>query len=147
MNSSSAIKALPAGSPEPARRSVGSRVPDPGRLYFKRINELAFGDYFPYAHSTIGDMQDLQNAPLSAVQEFFRQYYPPNNAVLSIAGDFDPDEAMTWVDTYFGGIPAGPPIEQPDLSEPRQEAEKRASPAPTVLTMGRNCTAGVRSIK
>ena len=36
-----------------------------------RINELAFGDYFPYAHSTIGDMQDLRNAPLSAVQEFF----------------------------------------------------------------------------
>jgi zinc protease len=39
-----------------------------------RINELAYGDYFPYAHSTIGDMQDLQNAPLSAVQAFFDQH-------------------------------------------------------------------------
>ena len=56
------------------------------RPYMKsmlRINELAYGDYFPYAHSTIGDMQDLQNAPLAAVQQFFDQYYAPNNAVLS----------------------------------------------------------------
>jgi zinc protease len=50
-----------------------------------RINELAYQDYWPYAHSTIGDMKDLENAPLSAVQEFFDAYYAPNNAVLSIA--------------------------------------------------------------
>ncbi|MCA9581398.1 MAG: insulinase family protein, partial [Myxococcales bacterium] len=69
-----------------------------------RINELAFGDYFPYAHSTIGDMADLENAPLTAVQEFFNQYYPPNNAVLSIAGDIDPTETMALVRKYFGSI-------------------------------------------
>ncbi|MDH4282311.1 MAG: insulinase family protein, partial [Myxococcales bacterium] len=43
-----------------------------------RINELAYGDYWPYAHSTIGDMQDLVDAPLQAVQEFFDTYYAPN---------------------------------------------------------------------
>ena len=70
-----------------------------------RINELAYGDYFPYSHSTIGDMQDLQNAPLSAVQEFFDTYYAPNNAVLGIAGDFEPQAALGLVQTYFGTIP------------------------------------------
>jgi zinc protease len=69
-----------------------------------RINELAYGDYFPYAHSTIGDMQDLVNAPLTAVQEFFHTHYAPNNAVLSISGDFEPEAAMALVREYFGGI-------------------------------------------
>jgi predicted Zn-dependent peptidase len=71
-----------------------------------RINELAYGDYWPYAHSTIGDMQDLLDAPLEAVQDFFDTYYAPNNAVISISGDFDPNEAMALVEEYFGGIAA-----------------------------------------
>jgi len=89
-----------------------------------RINELAYGDWFPYAHSTIGQMEDLQNAPLAAVQEFFDAYYPPNNAVLSIAGDFDPDEALGLVERYFGEIPARdvPPYEPPAL--PPQTSER-----------------------
>jgi predicted Zn-dependent peptidase len=89
-----------------------------------RINELAYGDYFPYAHSTIGDMQDLQNAPLSAVQEFFDQYYAPNNAVLSIAGDFDPEQAMQLAQRYFGEIPArNTPAYSPEPLKP-QTAER-----------------------
>jgi predicted Zn-dependent peptidase len=71
-----------------------------------RVNELAYGDYFAYSHSTIGDMKDLENAPLTAVQEFFDAYYAPNNAVLSLAGDFDPDEALKLVEKYFGDIPS-----------------------------------------
>jgi zinc protease len=89
-----------------------------------RINELAYGDYFPYAHSTIGDMQDLQNAPLSAVQEFFDQYYAPNNAVLSIAGDFDPEQAIELAQRYFGQIPArNTPAFNPEPLKP-QTAER-----------------------
>ncbi len=80
-----------------------------------RINELAYGDYWPYAHSTIGDMQDLVDAPLEAVQEFFDMYYAPNNAVLSISGDFDPSQAMRLVETYFGAIP---PRERKAFVEP-----------------------------
>ena len=89
-----------------------------------RINELAYGDYFPYAHSTIGDMQDLINAPLSAVQEFFDQYYAPNNAVLSLAGDFDPEQAMQLVERHFGAIKPGnrPAFDPPAL--PPQTAER-----------------------
>ncbi|HKU40551.1 MAG TPA: pitrilysin family protein [Polyangiales bacterium] len=92
-----------------------------------RINELAFGDYFPYAHSTIGDMQDLRNAPLSAVQEFFNTYYVPNNAVVSIAGDFEPDAALALVQKYFGDIKPGTvkPFTVPDPAP--QTAERRES--------------------
>ena len=71
-----------------------------------RINELAYGDYWPYAHSTIGDMQDLIDAPLEAVQDFFNTYYAPNNAVISISGDFAPEDALALVKEYFGDIPA-----------------------------------------
>jgi predicted Zn-dependent peptidase len=91
-----------------------------------RINELAYGDYWPYAHSTIGDMQDLVDAPLQAVQEFFDTYYAPNNAVLSISGDFDPEEAMRLVEEHFGDIPArqtpayippAPPVQSEERTE------------------------------
>jgi predicted Zn-dependent peptidase len=71
-----------------------------------RINELAYGDYFPYAHSTIGDMEDLKKAPLAAVREFFEHYYAPNNAVVSVAGDFDPQQALRLIERHFGGIHA-----------------------------------------
>ncbi len=86
---------------EERRQSYDNQPYAPSML---RINEMAYGDYWPYAHSTIGDMADLQKAPLSAVQEFFDQYYAPNNAVLSVAGDFDPAEAMTLIKQYFGQI-------------------------------------------
>ena len=89
-----------------------------------RINELAYGDYWPYAHSTIGDMQDLLDAPLEAVQEFFDTFYAPNNAVLSISGDFNAEEAMQLVEKFFAEIPAR---ETPAFSEPAppsQNAER-----------------------
>jgi len=96
----------------------------PYALSYLRINELAYGDWFPYAHSTIGVMEDLENAPLSAVQEFFDTYYPPNNAVLSIAGDFDPDEAMQLVRRYFGAIPSRPVPDYEPPAMPPQTSER-----------------------
>lgn len=92
-------------------------------LSFLRINELAYGDYWPYSHSTIGDMADLTSAPLSAVQEFWNSYYAPNNAVVSVAGDFEPDEANRLIAEYFGDIPRrevipyAPPEMQPQTAE------------------------------
>jgi zinc protease len=87
---------------------------------FLRINELAYFDYFPYAHSTIGEMKDLLDAPLTAVQEFFDAYYAPNNAVLSIAGDFDSAEALALIQKYYGDIPArGRPEYKPGELNPQ----------------------------
>lgn len=96
----------------------------PYGLAFLRVNELSFGDYFPYAHSTIGSMDDLRAAPLEAVQEFWRSYYGPNNAVLVIVGDFDPAEALELVRRHFGGIAARPVPERHDPGFAGQTEER-----------------------
>jgi predicted Zn-dependent peptidase len=64
----------------------------------------------PYHHSTIGSMEDLDAASLEDVSEFFRTYYAPNNAVLSIVGDVDTTDVLAAVERYFGAIPANPDI-------------------------------------
>jgi predicted Zn-dependent peptidase len=77
------------------------------------------------AHNFYGELDDLDAATLADVQGFFDTYYAPNNAALVIVGDFDPEQAMGWVEKYFADIPSAevPPI--PDLSEPRQEEQIR----------------------
>ncbi|MSR22183.1 MAG: insulinase family protein [Gemmatimonadetes bacterium] len=79
----------------------------------ERMHALVFPHDHPYHHSVIGSMQDLARASLSDVEEFFRTYYRPNNAVLTLAGDFDPDSAFARVERYFGELPRGrepPPV-------------------------------------
>ncbi len=76
----------------------------------ERIQALVFPPEHPYHHSVIGSMEDLDAASLEDVEAFFRTYYTPNNAVLTLCGDFDPDAAVALVEKYFGPIPAGPPV-------------------------------------
>jgi predicted Zn-dependent peptidase len=76
----------------------------------ERIQELMYPPDHPYHHSVIGSMADLDAASLEDVENFFRTYYTPNNAVLTLCGDFDPGYARTQVERYFGAIPAAPPI-------------------------------------
>src|SRR4029077_7426872 len=64
----------------------------------------------PYHHSTIGSMDDLDAASLEDVSEFFRTYYAPNNAVLSVVGDVDADHVRSAAERFFGAIPANPDI-------------------------------------
>lgn len=77
------------------------------------------------AHNFYGDLEDLDAATLEDVQAFFEDFYAPNNAVVVIAGDIDPEETLGWVKQYFGDIPASENLSFPDVSEPRQEEEKR----------------------
>ena len=79
-------------------------------------------DNFANKHSVIGSMQDLNAATIKDVQEFFRIYYAPNNAVLTLVGDFEPAEALAKIKKYFGDIPAQPAPPVPDLAEPKQTA-------------------------
>lgn len=80
------------------------------------------------AHNFYGDLEDLDAANLDDVAAFFTQYYAPNNAALAIVGDFEYDEALGMVEKYFGSIPSSPEsIVLPDITEPRQKAEKRES--------------------
>jgi len=77
------------------------------------------------AHNFYGDLSDIEAAKLDEVKKFFSTYYAPNNAALSIVGDFDSAEAKKFVEKYFGSIKAAEVPPQPDLTEPRQETEKR----------------------
>jgi predicted Zn-dependent peptidase len=79
------------------------------------------------AHNFYGDLDDLDAATLEDAKSFFDTYYAPNNAVVVVVGDFDPAEARTWVDKYFGPIPPRAQPPRPDLTEPLRTAEKRDS--------------------
>ena len=79
----------------------------------------------PYSWPTIGSMSDLSAASLADVKEFFRRYYGPNNATIAIVGDIDIAATKTLVEKYFGGIPAGPAVERPDVRSVTLAAEKR----------------------
>ena len=76
----------------------------------------------PYSWPVIGSMADLSAATLDDVKGFFRKYYAPNNATLTIVGDFNTDSVKALVRQYFGDIPRGP------------ELPARPKPAPVVLT-------------
>jgi zinc protease len=72
----------------------------------------------PYHWTTIGSMEDLSAASLEDVKNFFRQYYTPNNAVLTVAGDVNPAEVRRLVEQYFGWIPRGPAVTRPSVPVP-----------------------------
>ncbi|MFN2531569.1 MAG: insulinase family protein [Pyrinomonadaceae bacterium] len=84
---------------------------------FLRMNELIFKNQ-ANAHSTIGSMEDLDAATIDDVREFFRIYYAPNNAVLTVVGDFETDQARELIEQYFGAIPPQPSPPPVDVSEP-----------------------------
>ena len=79
------------------------------------------------AHNFYGDLEHLDAATLGDVQQFFKTYYAPNNAALVVSGDIDPKQTLAWIRKYFGGIPSSRLAPPPDISEPRQEKEKRAN--------------------
>jgi predicted Zn-dependent peptidase len=89
----------------------------PYGTWWERLPALAFPEQHPFHHSLIGSMSDLDEASLDDIKHFFATYYTPDNAVLSIAGDFDKTEARALITKYFGPIPPGngkPPL--PDMA-------------------------------
>jgi zinc protease len=91
--------------------------------------ELISGVFFPgdhpYRWPVIGYPEDLRRAGLDDMQDFFRSCYTPGNICLSLAGDFDPDEALRLVDRYFSGIPEGTPPPRPSRAPVRVEQNRR----------------------
>lgn len=86
----------------------------------EKLQELVFPPSHPFQHSLIGSMEDLSAASLDDVAQFFATYYTPDNAVLSIAGDFDSKTARSLVEEFFGPIPRGkgkPPLPVMTLPE------------------------------
>ncbi|HWG63386.1 MAG TPA: pitrilysin family protein [Streptosporangiaceae bacterium] len=72
---------------------------------FERLIAMAFPEGHPYHHTPIGSMADLDAVTLEDARAFFRANYAPNNAVLAIVGDIDPEQTIAWVEKYFGSIP------------------------------------------
>lgn len=91
----------------------------PYGTWWEKLPALAFPPEHPFHHSLIGSMTDLDAASLDDIAHFFSTYYTPDNAVLSVAGDFDPAEVGVMIERHFGGIPRGsgkPPL--PDMTLP-----------------------------
>jgi len=87
---------------------------------YARFNEEIFKRLFtnhPYHWQTIGSMEDLDAAKLEEFQAFFKKFYVPNNAVLTIAGDIDVDKTKQLVASYFADVPKGAPVTQPSITE------------------------------
>lgn len=76
--------------------------------WWERLPALCFPETHPFHHSLIGSMDHLSAASLEDVADFFRTYYSPDNAVLTVAGDLDREDTMALIARYFGPIPAAP---------------------------------------
>ena len=93
---------------------------------YERIGAQAY-DNLAYKHSVIGSMEDLNAASVDDVATFFKTYYAPNNAVLSIVGDVDMKKTTALIEKYFGAISQQPQPKRPDLTEPPHQAERRST--------------------
>jgi zinc protease len=96
--------------------------------YGRAFEIMAYGLYpstNPYSWPVVGYMTDLEAANLDDVKNFFRTYYAPSNATISIVGDFEPAKAKEWVRKYFSDLPRGRQITRPQAKPPMLTAEKR----------------------
>ena len=97
---------------------------------YGRLSEIIYDNAFsvhPYKHPTIGSMADLEAASIADVREFHSTYYVPENATVTVVGDFDAAQAMQIVNQYFGRVPkAARPVPRDIPAEPPSKAERRA---------------------
>src|SRR3954449_10785710 len=111
----------------------------PYGTWYEKLQGHLYPPTHPYHHTTIGSMEDLDAASIEDVSAFFRTWYAPNNAVVSVVGDVDPDDIRRWTERYFGGIPANPDIPKlgdlslpPIIGEERRETVHDKVPLPRV---------------
>lgn len=98
---------------------------NPNQVLSKEIWAAAYMAH-PYHHSTIGWRSDIENMPIEVLREFYDTYYWPNNATLTIIGDFQKDHLFNLVDKYFGKISKAPhSIPQPYTEEPEQMGPRK----------------------
>jgi predicted Zn-dependent peptidase len=79
----------------------------------------------PYGQPTIGWMSDIEFLSRTRAEEFLHRYYAPNNAIMAIVGDIDPEKTIALVERYFGDIKPGKPMPPVEVVEPEQAGEKR----------------------
>ena len=91
------------------------------------LAEQTFPEGHPYSWSVIGSMEDLNNASLDDVHQWFKDYYGASNAVLVLAGDIDVETAKEKVEKYFGDIAPGKPLQKLEAWVAKREGTKRAT--------------------
>lgn len=96
----------------------------PFGAFLEQLNAAAFIAH-PYSWPTIGWKSDIQNVSKEQTFEYFKRYYAPNNAVISIVGDINPEEVISVVEKYFGNIPSQPAPPAVTTVEPEQLGERR----------------------
>lgn len=96
----------------------------PGNVLFKRMQSIAY-DWHSYGRSTIGNRSDIENVRIENLQAFYRTYYQPDNAVLLVAGKFEPNATLARVNRLFGAIPKPKRTLPPFWTvEPTQDGER-----------------------
>ncbi|MGF1696645.1 insulinase family protein [Vibrio lamellibrachiae] len=96
----------------------------PYGLMWERMGEAIYPEGHPYSWQPIGYVEDLDRVDVNDLKDFFLRWYGPNNAVITIGGDFDEDETLAWLNQYFGSIPKGPEVEKAP-KQPAQLTEDR----------------------
>ena len=110
----------------------------PYGTWWERLPALCFPEEHPFHHSLIGSMEHLTDASLDDVADFFRTYYTPDNAVLTVAGDFDRAETMRLIEEYYGPISRGaprPPLR--DMTLPPTFGDTRRMVVPDAVALPR----------
>ncbi len=111
---------------------------DPDNVLLEEVTAAAY-QALPYHHPTIGWRSDIEHVPIERLREFYDAFYWPNNATVTVAGDFDPAQVLGWVREYYGGFSASPkPIppmytEEPEQTGPRRVTVKRPGELGTVV--------------
>jgi zinc protease len=109
---------------------------------YGRLSEIIYDRAFSthgYKHPTIGSIADLEAASIEDVRDFHRTYYVPENATLTIVGDFDPEQTLQIVNTYFARVPkAKQPVprdlpKEPPMKKERRETVEESWPLPAVV--------------
>jgi len=96
---------------ETVKNERGQRYDNaPYGLVFEKIGEALYPPGHPYSWSTIGYIEDLNRVDVNDLKRFYLRWYGPNNAVLTIAGDVNPEKTLELVKKYFGSIPRGPEV-------------------------------------
>ena len=106
------------------RNEYESGENDPFGVLVKRMESVAY-DWHSYGRSTIGNRSDIENVKISNLQNFYHTWYQPDNAVLLVAGKFDPAQTLAWISKTFGAIPK-PKRKLPEFwtVEPTQDGER-----------------------
>lgn len=113
---------------ETVKNERGQRVDNqPYGLLGERVGEAMFPEGHPYSWSVIGYLEDLDRATLNDLKKFFLRWYGPNNAVVTIGGDFDEVETLEWVKKYFGPIPKGADVPDPVYNPVTLDADRYIS--------------------